>query len=126
MIWFMRERGAKKTPALLIEDDDLFRLIFRTRMKREDLEFETAASLKEAVNLDIDPDVIFSDIMLPDSYSVDDLEILKSRFPKSKIIAISAVSTPPERKSYIDRFMEKTPRVVDNMIQELRGVSFVH
>ncbi|HEY0268668.1 MAG TPA: nitrogen regulation protein NR(I) [Methyloradius sp.] len=78
----------------IIDDDKSIRWVFEKALARTDMEFKTFASVPEALNaLNHDePQVVVSDIRMPNGSGLDFLQVLKERLPDTPVIIMTAYS----------------------------------
>ena len=76
---------------LLIEDDRQLRRLFQKKMAGKGYEIIEAADGKEGMKRfrDIEPDLIITDIVMPEQEGLETISELRKLAPKVKIIAIS-------------------------------------
>ncbi|MDP1658019.1 MAG: nitrogen regulation protein NR(I) [Methylotenera sp.] len=81
-------------PIWIIDDDKSIRWVFEKALARTDLEFKTFASVAEALNaLERDqPQVVVSDIRMPNGSGLDFLSEIKRKFPDIPVIIMTAYS----------------------------------
>ncbi|MDO9203857.1 nitrogen regulation protein NR(I) [Methylotenera sp.] len=81
-------------PIWIIDDDKSIRWVFEKALARTDLEFKTFASVAEALNaLERDqPQVVVSDIRMPNGSGLDFLSEIKQKFPDIPVIIMTAYS----------------------------------
>lgn len=81
-------------PIWIIDDDKSIRWVFEKALARTEMEFKTFASTPEALNaLDNEtPQVIVSDIRMPNGSGLDFLQVVKQRLPDVPVIIMTAYS----------------------------------
>jgi two-component system, NtrC family, nitrogen regulation response regulator GlnG len=81
-------------PIWIIDDDKSIRWVFEKALARTEMEFKTFASTPEALNaLDHEtPQVIVSDIRMPNGSGLDFLQVVKQRLPDVPVIIMTAYS----------------------------------
>ena len=81
-------------PIWIIDDDKSIRWVFEKALSRTDLEFKTFASVPEALNaLDHEqPQVVVSDIRMPNGSGLDFLSEIKRKYPDIPVIIMTAYS----------------------------------
>ncbi|MDP3088058.1 MAG: nitrogen regulation protein NR(I) [Methylotenera sp.] len=81
-------------PIWIIDDDKSIRWVFEKALSRTDLDFKTFASVPEALNaLDHEqPQVVVSDIRMPNGSGLDFLSEIKQRYPDIPVIIMTAYS----------------------------------
>lgn len=81
-------------PIWIIDDDKSIRWVFEKALARTDLEFKTFSSVAEALNaLERDqPQVVVSDIRMPNGSGLDFLSEIKQKFPDIPVIIMTAYS----------------------------------
>ncbi|MDZ4140914.1 MAG: nitrogen regulation protein NR(I) [Methylotenera sp.] len=81
-------------PIWIIDDDKSIRWVFEKALARTDLEFKTFASVAEALNaLERDqPQVVVSDIRMPNGSGLDFLSEIKQKYPDIPVIIMTAYS----------------------------------
>ena len=84
------------TNVILVDDHELFRLGIRGSLKRADVcilgEAESGKQLFTLLKT-LKPDLIFLDIILPDTTGIDIARRLRDSFPEIKILILSAENT---------------------------------
>lgn len=80
---------------LVVDDDDAIRLVIHEALTREGHQVETAASVAEqhSVLARFDPDVLVTDVILPDGNGLDLVPGLLAQRPGLPIIVLSAQNT---------------------------------
>lgn len=81
-------------PIWIIDDDKSIRWVFEKALARTDMEFKTFSSVPEALNaLNTDtPQVVISDIRMPNGSGLDLLQEIKQRLPDVPVIIMTAYS----------------------------------
>src|SRR5690606_25424578 len=81
-------------PIWIIDDDRSIRWVFEKALARTDMTFKTYASVQEALNaLEREtPQVIVSDIRMPNGSGLDLLQQVKERLPEVPVIIMTAYS----------------------------------
>jgi two-component system nitrogen regulation response regulator GlnG len=81
-------------PIWIIDDDKSIRWVFEKALARTDLEFKTFPSVVDALNaLDHEqPQVVVSDIRMPNGSGLDLLSEMKRRYPDIPVIIMTAYS----------------------------------
>ncbi|MFA6178425.1 MAG: nitrogen regulation protein NR(I) [Methylophilaceae bacterium] len=81
-------------PIWIIDDDKSIRWVFEKALARTDMEFRTFASVPEAMNaLNTEqPQVVVSDIRMPNGSGLDFLQEIKQRLPDIPVIIMTAYS----------------------------------
>ncbi len=81
-------------PIWILDDDKSIRWVFEKALARTDLEFKTFSSVAEALNAlnSEQPQVIVSDIRMPNGSGLDFLAEVKQRFPDIPVIIMTAYS----------------------------------
>ncbi len=81
-------------PIWIIDDDKSIRWVFEKALARTDLEFKTFSSVAEALNAlnREQPQVVVSDIRMPNGSGLDFLSEIKQRFPDIPVIIMTAYS----------------------------------
>src|SRR5674476_577581 len=81
-------------PIWIIDDDRSIRWVFEKALARTDMEFKTFASVPEAMNAlaTEEPQVIVSDIRMPNGSGLDFLQEIKQRLPDVPVIIMTAYS----------------------------------
>ena len=81
-------------PIWIIDDDKSIRWVFEKALARTEMEFKTFASTPEALKaLDNEtPQVIVSDIRMPNGSGLDFLQVIKQRLPDVPVIIMTAYS----------------------------------
>ncbi len=78
---------------LVVDDEDDVRLFLQDFLSERDLEVEAAANGEEALKKvnTWQPDVVLLDIMMPGIDGLECLKQIKSKFPKTIVIMITAL-----------------------------------
>jgi two-component system nitrogen regulation response regulator GlnG len=81
-------------PIWIIDDDRSIRWVFEKALARTDMEFKTFASVPEALNAlnNEEPQVVVSDIRMPNGSGLDFLQEIKKRLPDVPVIIMTAYS----------------------------------
>ena len=81
-------------PIWILDDDKSIRWVFEKALARTDLEFKTFSSVPEAMNAlnREQPQVIVSDIRMPNGSGLDFLAEVKKRYPEIPVIIMTAYS----------------------------------
>ena len=81
-------------PIWILDDDKSIRWVFEKALARTDLEFKTFASVAEALNAlnREQPQVVVSDIRMPNGSGLDFLAEIKQRYPDIPVIIMTAYS----------------------------------
>ena len=81
-------------PIWIIDDDKSIRWVFEKALARTDLEFKTFSSVGEALNAleHEQPQVVVSDIRMPNGSGLDLLSEIKQKFPDIPVIIMTAYS----------------------------------
>lgn len=81
-------------PIWIIDDDKSIRWVFEKALARTDLEFKTFASITEALNEvnHSQPQVVVSDIRMPNGSGLDFLAEIKRKYPDIPVIIMTAYS----------------------------------
>lgn len=81
-------------PIWIIDDDKSIRWVFEKALARTDLEFKTFSSITEALNaLEREqPQVVVSDIRMPNGSGLDFLSEIKQKYPDIPVIIMTAYS----------------------------------
>lgn len=81
-------------PIWILDDDKSIRWVFEKALARTDLEFKTFSSVAEATNAlnREQPQVVVSDIRMPNGSGLDFLADIKQRFPDIPVIIMTAYS----------------------------------
>ncbi|MEX2407373.1 MAG: response regulator transcription factor [Actinomycetota bacterium] len=83
---------------LLMDDHVVVREGLRALLERQDDidVMAEASTVAEAVALDVDPDVVVADLMLPDERGVEVVRRLKERHQKAAILVLTMVDNPTD------------------------------
>jgi two-component system response regulator NreC len=95
------ERGSvskAKIAVLLMDDHVVVREGLRALLERQDDidVMAEASTVAEALSLDVDPDVVVADLMLPDERGVEVVRRLKQRHDKAAILVLTMVDNPTD------------------------------
>lgn len=87
-----------KIAVLLMDDHVVVREGLRALLERQDDidVMAEASTVAEAVALDVDPDVVVADLMLPDERGVEVVRRLKQRHDKAAILVLTMVDNPTD------------------------------
>ena len=82
---------------LIIEDDDVLRPLLRRMLEKEEYSVEIATNGKEGIDKaeELKPDLLITDIMMPEMNGIAAIMELKNKHPKIKIIAMSGGGAMP-------------------------------
>lgn len=80
---------------LVVDDDDAIRLVIHEALSREGHEVRTAASVSEQAKIlsQFEPDVLVTDVILPDGNGLDLVPEILARRPDLPVIVLSAQNT---------------------------------
>ncbi len=80
---------------LVVDDDDAIRLVINEALRREGHEVRTAASVAEQARIleEFEPDVLVTDVILPDGNGLDLVPEIIARRPGLPVIVLSAQNT---------------------------------
>jgi two-component system, NtrC family, nitrogen regulation response regulator GlnG len=80
---------------LVVDDDDAIRLVVSEALRRDGHDVKTAASVAEqrAALESYDPDVLITDVILPDGNGLDAVPAILARRPHLPVIVLSAQNT---------------------------------
>jgi two-component system, NarL family, response regulator NreC len=95
------ERGSvsqAKIAVLLMDDHVVVREGLRALLERQDDidVMAEASTVAEAVAVDVDPDVVVADLMLPDERGVEVVRRLRQRHDKAAILVLTMVDNPTD------------------------------
>ena len=81
-------------PIWILDDDKSIRWVFEKALARTDLEFKTFSSVPEALNAlnHEQPQVVVSDIRMPNGSGLDFLQEIKQKYPDIPVIIMTAYS----------------------------------
>ncbi len=81
-------------PIWILDDDKSIRWVFEKALARTDLEFKTFSSTAEALNAlnREQPQVVVSDIRMPNGSGLDFLSDIKQKYPDIPVIIMTAYS----------------------------------
>lgn len=81
-------------PIWIIDDDKSIRWVFEKALARTDMEFKTFSSVAEALNALVreQPQVVVSDIRMPNGSGLDFLSEIKQKYPDIPVIIMTAYS----------------------------------
>jgi len=87
-----------KIQVLLMDDHVVVREGLRALLERQDDidVMAEASSVAEAVALDVEPDVVVADLMLPDERGVEVVRRLKERYQEAAILVLTMVDNPTD------------------------------
>jgi two-component system response regulator NreC len=94
----MSESNGARVGVLLMDDHVVVREGLRALLERQDGidVVAEAGSVAEAVDLDVDPDVIVADLVLPDERGAEVVRRLKERHPDASILVLTMVDNPTD------------------------------
>ncbi len=87
-----------KISVLLMDDHAVVREGLRALLERQpDIQvLAEAGSVAEALEADVDPDVVVADLVLPDDRGADVVRRLRERYPSSAILVLTMVDNPTD------------------------------
>ena len=115
---------------LIVEDDEHIRTVFRRNLEGAGYEVVEASDGKEGLKAyrDYSPDLVITDIVMPEKEGTEMITELRRDFPDVKIIAVSGGGTIPSsrylvvaRTLGVDRALAK-PVHVDELLAAVREV----
>ena len=118
----------KQKTILLVEDDDRLANVYETRLQAEGFNTKRVANGEEAlaVALQVKPDLILLDVMMPKVSGFDVLDILRNT-PETanvKIIMLTALSqdTDKERATSlgVDDYLIKSQVVIADVVDKIK------
>ena len=76
---------------ILVDDDEAVRVIVRMALERLGYEVREASDGREAMRLcaESPPDLMLTDIIMPEQEGIETIGALRRRFPKVRVIAMS-------------------------------------
>ncbi|HEX5796807.1 MAG TPA: response regulator [Candidatus Saccharimonadales bacterium] len=119
---------ASQKTILLVEDDDRLAMVYETRLQAEGFKTKRVANGEDAlaVAMQIKPDLILLDVMMPKVSGFDVLDILRNT-PETtnvKIIMLTALSQDSDRdraKSLgVDDYLIKSQVVIADVVQKIK------
>lgn len=119
---------ASQKTILLVEDDDRLADVYETRLKAEGFKTQRVANGEDALAtaMQIKPDLILLDVMMPKVSGFDVLDILRNT-PETtnvKIIMLTALSQDSDRdraKSLgVDDYLIKSQVVIADVVQKIK------
>lgn len=90
--------------ALIVDDDQGFREVLKGFLESRGMAIRQAASGEEAlqeIGKSI-PDIVFLDIFMPGLNGLESLKLMRSKYPKLKVIVMSGYATVEIAKQAID------------------------
>ena len=106
-------------PIWIIDDDRSIRWVFEKALARTDMEFKTFASVPEAMNAlnNEEPQVVVSDIRMPNGSGLDFLQEIKQRLPDVPVI----IKEADRLQSLMDRLLvpHRVPKYEPTNIHEV-------
>jgi len=113
---------------LIIDDEEMFREDLAVLIRKNGYNCETAANAEEGL-LKVSeflPDIVLSDIMMPDKNGVDILDDIHHRNPESSVIIMTAFGTLETaikafRKGVVDYILK--PFVIEDILNKLNLIS---
>lgn len=94
----MSELNGARVRVLLMDDHVVVREGLRALLERQDGidVVAEAGSVAEAVGLEVDPDVVVADLVLPDERGAEVVRRLKERHPDAAILVLTMVDNPTD------------------------------
>jgi two-component system response regulator NreC len=94
----MSELNGERVGVLLMDDHVVVREGLRALLERQDGidVLAEAGSVAEAIDLDVDPDVVVADLVLPDERGAEVVRRLKERHPDAAILVLTMVDNPTD------------------------------
>ena len=124
----MDEDKPKQQTILLVEDDDALANVYETRLRAEGFATKRVNNGEDAlaVALQVKPDLIVLDVMMPKVSGFDVLDILRNT-PETvniKVIMLTALSQDSDRdraKSLgVDDYLVKSQVVIADVVEKIR------
>lgn len=84
--------------ALIIDDEPDSCLLLSRLLKNKNVDTVFVNSLAEADSVKVDPEIIFLDNHLPDGLGINYISTIKGKFPKAKVVMITAHDIPEDRE----------------------------
>lgn len=119
---------ASQKTILLVEDDDRLASVYETRLQAEGFNTKRVANGEEALAaaLEVRPDLILLDVMMPKVSGFDVLDILRNT-PETtnvKIIMLTALSQDSDRERAkslgVDDYLIKSQVVIADVVAKVR------
>ena len=117
--------------AILVDDHALFRLGVKTAIKENYPDIDIVGEAATGADFfgllkTVQADIVLLDIMLPDTTGIEIARILKEKYPKLKILAISAENTADVVQQMlnigIDGFITKRTGDIDSLVEAIRSI----
>lgn len=113
---------------LLVEDDDNLREIYEARLLAEGYEIVTARNGEDAlvVAKENKPDLIISDVMMPNISGFDMLDILRNTqgLHDAKVIMLTALSQDSDKERAqqlgVDEYLVKSQVVIADVVERVK------
>ena len=113
--------------ALIVDDEEDICFLLSGILRQKQLTTAYVTNLREArKSLEIDvPSIVFLDNHLPDGFGLDFIKHLKSNYPSTKVVMITAHDGPLERKTAAkegaDLFISKpfTREIIEDALSQL-------
>lgn len=127
-MFFFSNTNDSTLDALIIDDELDICFLLKSILKKKDLEVNYVNRLEDAkiALKDHTPPIIFLDNHLPDGLGIDFISYIKTNYPATKIIMITAHDTPEDRtkavQQGVDMFLGK-PFTKDAITMALSKVS---
>lgn len=126
-MFFYSNTNEPALDALIIDDELDICFLLKNILKRKDLDVNYVNRLEDAkIALETEhPPLIFLDNHLPDGLGIDFITYVKTRYPQTKIVMITAHDTPEDRNRAIQRgvdmFLGKpfTRDAINNALEKL-------
>lgn len=119
---------SKNKTILLVEDDDNLASVYETRLQAEGFNTKRVANGEEALAtaLQVKPDLILLDVMMPKVSGFDVLDILRNT-PETanvKIIMLTALSQDSDRERAkqlgVDDYLVKSQVVIADVVDKIK------
>lgn len=117
-----------KKKILLVEDDTALAGVYKSRLELEGFEVEHVANGEEALSkaIEIKPDLILLDAMMPKIDGFDVLDILKNtpETMNARVIMLTALSQPKDKLRAeslgADDYLVKSQVVISDVVDRIR------
>ena len=117
-----------KKKILLVEDDEALAAVYRSRLELEGFDIKEVNNGEEALSaaVDMKPDLILLDVMMPKINGFDVLDILRNtpETANTRIIMLTALSQPKDKERAetlgVDDYLVKSQVVIGDVVERVK------
>ena len=117
-----------KKKILLVEDDEALAAVYRSRLELEGFDIREVNNGEEALSaaVDMKPDLILLDVMMPKINGFDVLDILRNtpETANTRIIMLTALSQPKDKERAetlgVDDYLVKSQVVIGDVVERVK------